>query len=656
MSTTNLNSPELDIEELMSKYISSDTDFPAPLDNDNTNNLSQEHSAASNAFESHNFQGFNVFNAQGQVHNNNFITYNQDDAPSTHHNSYIAQPAPATHLNQSFQQHNYHTKQTPPSYTTPHYRSSPSRYHHDHHLQGLYPQQHFTQESQPAVAHSAYHGASSLPINDMLGVPTSPAQQQPFPTAFGGLSPGGNSNLNRAHISSAAPYMTRSDSVQQYSHLTANDQARHGYNIGSEEQYPAELLAMNPYSFANLPYLDQREVRNEQQRSDYSSQRVQPPGAWHTSMSFEELITPDDVQMRLPHTQLTSPLNEARTIHTQGTAREVIILDSDSDDVQDQSNSNHAARLAATPRVLPAWDPSINDIDSANSWIDKNRDSLKKFEIYGDDADEVSKNVAKYAHALFNALQSPPPPPPQKCKEREDGVSYYNRYQQNALDKIDNCLSSEKTRKTAQANAFVAVQMAVDMHRNGLPLILFDDKRPWRLASSDRKLRCSERIKVMLKAVSDIKTVALEIADWDGPKVEDFVRNPKKTLHTRMTGISSNQVKKTRAQPAKGSNSQAMSLASSQAATPNRRMSTSQVYERLEDFAPPRHTHGDEMSSFTSQPGDSRRMKRTRGSSEDLDEDEASGLTSRAPKSRRKILPSNFGGSGGSAFQSNFMP
>jgi hypothetical protein len=54
------------------------------------------------------------------------------------------------------------------------------------------------------------------------------------------------------------------------------------------------------------------------------------------------------------------------------------------------------------------------------------------------------------------------------------------------------------------------------------------------------RLKCSERVEMVIKAASEMKTIAHDIARWDRKKVEQIVRNPGKIHFSRANAVPIN--------------------------------------------------------------------------------------------------------------------
>ncbi|SMY27995.1 unnamed protein product [Zymoseptoria tritici ST99CH_1A5] len=405
------------------------------------------------------------------------------------------------------------------------------------------------------------------------------------------------------------------DNTQHLFTNTHDDFAQQGFNNGFNQRYPEESF-------------------NAELERDWSYKA--PPGQF--ASGIVNRFNHSGQQVSTPSQRTDSGRgvdNYDFGLDAIDGAQELIVLDSDSDcdNAPEPRTGDH------TQRVLPTWDPSINDIDSANAWLHENKDELRLMEVKRDDAEEVAAKLPQHARELFNALQAPYPPAPQKYHDRKNGVEYYNNHQDGGLNKVNELLTEPASSKRVQCNAFTVLQMAVDVHRKGLPSSHLEDERKWRAAPSEYKIRCSERVRLILKAVTQSKALAHVVAVWNAPRVEMLVRNPRKSLHSSWEAISSNQNKKSRARPARPARSQSSTPAPEPATSRRRakdaRNSQLKVISLLDT--------DDDEDLPTSRSASSVRSKRSRPA--EIDDDHESQLRTVRPRKRQRA-PADFSSEG----------
>lgn len=168
---------------------------------------------------------------------------------------------------------------------------------------------------------------------------------------------------------------------------------------------------------------------------------------------------------------------------------------------------------------------------------------LAKLDIEGDDLEEVE--VDTIAAGYFAALTALYDRTPQNEKFSPAEKVEYLQKQDEALNEINNALSTDHGREMAMENCRQLACVTIDAHKIGIPNKVHaawaktKSKKVGKLAKLNPYLTCSERATAVQRAIAKNKRVALDVTS-DAMKPMKLVLNPAAVVNARIDYCKSN--------------------------------------------------------------------------------------------------------------------
>ncbi|SMR58779.1 unnamed protein product [Zymoseptoria tritici ST99CH_1E4] len=166
-----------------------------------------------------------------------------------------------------------------------------------------------------------------------------------------------------------------------------------------------------------------------------------------------------------------------------------------------------------------------------------------------DDHQQVELDFDAGVKRLFEALTHAHDPSPESLTPGLE--KYYASNQVDAAKRLHNRMSTLEMCELVEAYAGATVAAILSVHKNGVPRRVFLERSLATRAGlkPEMKIKCSQRLELVVKAVKENKIVAEDVIHGD---YDELVRSPSAYLKRKIAYVNSNGKKKVKADGKKG--------------------------------------------------------------------------------------------------------